>query len=251
MKKDQHVNTSMSKKSNSCMEDYIRNAYHREVDEITVVDEYNPSAKEPLNVHDYYFEYIRFIRNTITKINLGIDIILSDEFKEYVDSVLSHYNFDLVVGSTDSQENESVKDYLKRLLDNVTLYKDDIDVVSTRIDSVGGYETDLTRYQNIIDKILKVLIDNSIGIEVNSRIFEGSSEYTNIPSIQILKRYKELGGDIVTIGSYASSVEDLSLYFENVYNILENIGFNAISQFHKRVPEQIELKRLKEVVWKE
>ncbi|MCH5166619.1 MAG: PHP domain-containing protein [Erysipelotrichales bacterium] len=256
MKKDQHVKTSMADGANSCMETYIRNAGIRNVDEITVVDEFNPQDPEPLNVHDYYYEYLRFRINQLTTINVGLEVVLSEESKKDITEAVSKYNFDLVVGSTDPTPmsatcEDAYQEYLENVLENIRIYKDEIDVISSQIDMIStatnNPNIDLKPYQNIIDEILKTLIENNIGIEVNSSTFEDSGLINN-PSIQILKRYRELGGNIITIGSYACSVDDLSLYFEHVYKVLENLGFQAISQFHKHKPEQIEIKRFRRAV---
>ena len=254
MKKDQHVNSSMSKESNACMELYVRNARERQVDEITIVDEFNPTSLEPLNIEEYYFEYLRFMFNEITPINLGLEVVLSKNHEKKIREAIAAYKFDLIVGSTDPTSlSVSSKDicaeYLETVLANVRTYKNDIDVVRSQIDSFknsDGSRIKVSKYQDLIDEILRTLISNNIGIEVNSSSFEGLIPYST-PSIQILKRYKELGGSIITVGSYASTVEDLSLYFENVYKALKGLGFDAISQFHKRTPEQIELTRFKAV----
>lgn len=254
MKKDQHVNSSMSKESNDSMELYVRNARNKQVDEITIVDEFNPNALETLNIEEYYFEYLRFIYNEITPINLGIEVVLSSEHEKSIRDALSSYRFDLVVGSTDPKSlcdssEDKCMEYLETVLANVRKYGNDIDVVRSQIDSIRTNDNSgikLPKYQVLIDEILRTLISNNIGIEVNSSSFDGRVSFST-PSIQILKRYRELGGNIITVGSYASTVEDLSLHFENVYKTLEGLGFDAISQFHKRTPEQIELKRFKAV----
>lgn len=252
MKKDQHVNSSMSKESNACMELYVRNAKDKQVDEITIVDEFNPTSLEPLNIEEYYFEYLRFVHNEITPINLGLEVVLSKDHEKKIREALSSCKLDLIVGSTDPaslsvSSKDICKEYLETVLANVRKYRNDIDVVRSQIDSFkasDGSGVLLSKYQDLIDEILRALISNNIGIEVNSSSFGALIPYST-PSIQILKRYKELGGSIITVGSYASTVEDLSLYFENVYKVLEELGFDSISQFHKRTPEQIELTRFK------
>ena len=52
------------------------------------------------------------------------------------------------------------------------------------------------------------------------------------PNIEIIKRYKELGGKIITIGSDAHNSDDLSKDFDLVYDILRSLNIKEIAVFH-------------------
>ena len=238
MKKDQHVTAMISRKKSN-MEKYIRKASYMDVDEITVVDKFNPSDVEPLSVKDYYLEYLRFKHNELTDINLGVEVVLSSKFEEQIKTVIDEYPFDLVVGSMSLEDTTSasaLEKFLKDVLKNIEKYKSYVDVLSLPKFSFD-FTTFIENYAELIDQILEKLIENEIGIEINS------TRFTSILQ-GILKRYRELGGTIITLGSYAEVDYDLSLYFEYVYNILESIGYKTISQFHNHVPEQIEIRKL-------
>lgn len=53
-------------------------------------------------------------------------------------------------------------------------------------------------YSDLIDGILTHIIENEKGIECNTSGLRKALNATN-PSIDILKRYKELGGEIITV----------------------------------------------------
>ncbi|ETI69934.1 histidinol-phosphatase [Neobacillus vireti LMG 21834] len=55
-------------------------------------------------------------------------------------------------------------------------------------------------YQEIIQQILKKAIERNIGIEINSSGLRAGLKQT-LPSMNIIQLYKELGGEILTIGS--------------------------------------------------
>ena len=85
-------------------------------------------------------------------------------------------------------------------------------------------------YEEIIREILKAAIDRGKGIEINTSGFrQGFSE--PLPSIEILKWFHELGGEIITIGSDAHNAKHLGQGLEKGIDILRNVGFKAISTF--------------------
>ncbi len=65
------------------------------------------------------------------------------------------------------------------------------------------------------------------------------------PNIEILKRFNELGGRIITIGSDAHNIKDLASHFDVAYDLLESAGFDEIAVFHDRKPSFIKIKDLK------
>lgn len=91
------------------------------------------------------------------------------------------------------------------------------------------------KHYDIIETILKKLIDNGKGLEINTAGIRHGTHTTN-PSINIIKLYKELGGEIITTGSDAHKISDLSYKFEKTYNILKDLGFKYVCTFDKMVP---------------
>ena len=60
-------------------------------------------------------------------------------------------------------------------------------------------EYSYTDYADIIDEILKLLIEKEKGLEVNSAGLKYGLPFAH-PHPDVLKRYRELGGEIITIG---------------------------------------------------
>ena len=50
----------------------------------------------------------------------------------------------------------------------------------------------------------------------------------------MLERYKELGGEILTIGSDAHKAVDICSGFDKAYEILDYLGFKYVCLFEKR-----------------
>ena len=92
----------------------------------------------------------------------------------------------------------------------------------------------------IIEEILKTLISNGKGIEINTAGFKYGLGHPN-PHEKVLKLYHELGGEIITIGSDAHECKHLSYDFEKVPEILKNCGFRYYSEFTGRKAAMVKI----------
>ena len=61
------------------------------------------------------------------------------------------------------------------------------------------------------------------------------------PQEKILKRYRELGGEIITVGSDGHQPEHLAYDWEKAPDILRACGFNYFTEFHGRKAKMISL----------
>ena len=91
-------------------------------------------------------------------------------------------------------------------------------------------------YSDLIDACLKSLIEKGKGIEVNTSGFRYGINGT-YPSLTILKRYKELGGEIITAGSDSHKPEDTADHIDYAYSLIKEAGFKYVSVFRKQKPE--------------
>lgn len=92
-----------------------------------------------------------------------------------------------------------------------------------------------TDYQDITDEILKHLIENEKGIECNTSGLRKSLNATN-PAPEIIKRYRELGGELITIGSDAHTPGDIGAGFSAAAAILLDCGFRYYTTFEGGQP---------------
>jgi len=56
------------------------------------------------------------------------------------------------------------------------------------------------------------------------------------PNVEIIKRYLELGGKHITIGSDAHRLGAVGVYFDRVYDLLKSLNINEITVYEKRKP---------------
>ena len=102
-----------------------------------------------------------------------------------------------------------------------------------------GMDTGLTlaRHGERIEHLLKTIIQNGKGIEINcSGLRDGCGPF---PSPEILRLYKSLGGETITIGSDAHRPQDAAKCLAQGQEILKECGFQYIAVFTKRKPSYI------------
>ncbi|MBS7046501.1 MAG: histidinol-phosphatase HisJ family protein [Eubacterium sp.] len=103
-----------------------------------------------------------------------------------------------------------------------------------------SYEYNYKNFSDIIDEVLKKIIYNGKGIEINTAGLRYGLNATN-PSAEIVLRYRELGGEIITIGSDAHYSCDIGSGFDIAYDMLKSCNFKYYNIFRKRKPEFIQL----------
>ena len=102
----------------------------------------------------------------------------------------------------------------------------------------GDYPTpSLDRYQDHIHEILRLAIESGKGIEINT--WKGQTLEEWLP---ILKMYKEMHGEIITVGSDAHDPTPIGRGIRQVYQMMQDVGFRYVALYHDRKPDMIRLK---------
>lgn len=263
--KDCHVHTTLSHDGISSIADYIAYAPAIGVDEITFTEHYDDytgldTKLFPVNMAEYYDQYLQNHTNPKVKINFGIEIGLQPHIVNLVNHLTNQYPLDFIIGSSHItckkdvgsdpsffdgySRKENYLRYFSEVLKNI-LSHDQFDVYG-HLDYIvryGNYaETKIAyqEFQEILDEILKSLIKKGKGIEINTSGFRyglGSAH----PNPDIIKRYKELGGQIITLGSDAHKIQDVCSHFPAVLDMLEQVGYQELAIYHHRSPDFIKI----------
>lgn len=89
--------------------------------------------------------------------------------------------------------------------------------------------------RELFEDILKSVIEKGISLEVNtSGLRQGLGQ--TLPSTDLIKFYKELGGEMITIGSDAHNARDLGADIKNTAQLLKSLGFQYITRYKDRKP---------------
>ena len=97
----------------------------------------------------------------------------------------------------------------------------------------------LDRYGDQVEQLLRTVIDKGKGLELNcSGIRDGCGPF---PSEEILRLYRSMGGEIVTVGSDAHRPAAAAAAVREGHALLKACGFDYVSIFRHRQPEFIRL----------
>ncbi len=194
------------------------------------------------------------------KILHGIEIGEGFWHPEVTENILKTNKFDAVIGSVHAAKYEGLempysginfaeldkataKRYLNRYFDDmlIMLEKCDIDILAhltcplRYINGKYGMEISADAYTDKIDKILEYIIAHGIALEVNSScMFNGSAYAEFMPEERIIRRYKELGGYLITCASDAHIAENCANAFKQLYAFLSETGFENIYYYENR-----------------
>ncbi len=107
---------------------------------------------------------------------------------------------------------------------------------------IGKYKIDFdySRVQEELDTLLLTMIKNGKALEINTSGLRQDMGMT-IPDEKILRRYRELGGEIITVGSDAHSAYDVGAGVSEAINLAKSCGFDKLSFFVNRELMQIDI----------
>ena len=104
----------------------------------------------------------------------------------------------------------------------------------------GGADLDISRYDDIIAESFRLLIQNGKGIEINTSGYrQGYGD--SFPSLKYVKLFRDLGGEIISIGSDAHTVEDLGANIRDGMETALAAGFTRVCYYKNRQPHFMEI----------
>lgn len=268
---DMHMHTWFSTDSEACPRDMADEAVRKGLKTICFTDHFDKDDLEwgeegIFDVDAYFAEMQKLQEEYAGKLNIriGIELGLRTYLKDYYEELTKKYPFDFVIGSvhnvpykkdaegnilytdpaaeklfTDRTDKEAYRLMMETTLENVRT--SDCFQTLGHLDYVVRYgksrekEYSYTDYADIIDEILKLLIEKEKGLEVNSTGLKYGLPFAH-PHPDVLKRYRELGGEIITIGADAHKPEHIAYDFVKVEEILKSCGFKYYTEFFEQKP---------------
>ncbi len=104
----------------------------------------------------------------------------------------------------------------------------------------AGIQVDMAPFRDEIAEIFKTIIAKDKGIEVNTSGLRQS--YGDcFPTLEYLKLYHDLGGDILTVGSDAHTNADLGSGIDAGLDMARAAGFQCVCYFENRAPRFVPL----------
>ena len=272
IKADQHTHCNFSSDSDASPESMVVGAIEKGITHLCLTDhmdlDYPGTTKEePLfefNVADYFTALTPLKEAYRDKLYLGIGIELGlrpgrEDLNQQMHRLLSAYPFDFVLGSVHLLDNDdpyyesywqnrTAKDILSKYFSDMLTSLKEYD----NFDSLGHLDY-LIRYippycgekdyvfrehQEVMDEIFKLLISKDKALEINTAgLIKGLPCFH--PKLETLKRYLELGGTLITIGSDGHSPDKIATKFKETEELLRSCGISGYYVYKKRIPEYI------------
>lgn len=263
---DCHLHSSHSGDSDTPMEDMVLQGIARGLTTMCFTEhndfDYPESPDTPagmflLNTDPYLYDLARLKEKYREQIRLlfGVELGLQPELPQENAVYAKSHDFDFIIGSSHvchgrdpyypafyegRSEEEAYREYFESILENIRRFSN-FDVYG-HLDYVVRYgphrdqNYSYEKYRDLLDEILKLLLDRGKGIELNTGgIGSGMKDFH--PCMAVLKRYRELGGEIVTVGSDAHDTQHIGDSFDRASEVLKECGFKYYTVFEKRSPE--------------
>lgn len=258
---DCHVHSSFSGDSNMDGQEAVDTALELGLQGIAFTDHldidypnYDDVFLIDFDKYSDYFDLLKQNNNGKIKVIKGIEVGLQPHVIEESHEIVKKYDFDFVIASIhivdkldmhngdfclNKSRFQAYSRYFETVLENLEIY-DDYDVLG-HLDLVrryGCYDDKSIKYSEFsdyIDPILRKLISKGKGIEINTSGFRYGLNST-MPDSDILKRYKELGGEIVCTSSDAHTTSYIGYKFDYLKQMLLDAGFKYTAHFEERKP---------------
>ncbi len=253
---DYHMHSRFSEDGCSAPEDMCCQAIKLGIPEIGFTEHWDvgPYEKNPrfFQPEPWYAELQRLrelFADQLT-IRAGIEIAEPHLYPQPTAEVLTRVPFDFVLGSVHfvgphfmfdeayfrlHSADEVYRAYftevesLLRTADLDILSHLDIPVRTAK--PMFGY--DPTRYEDQIRRILRMVIDRNLALDVNAAGLRKTAQNL-MPDPLILKWYAGMGGKRVTLGSDAHSSSQVGLHLDTALEAVRLAGISYVTQFERR-----------------
>ena len=188
-----------------------------------------------------------------TKILKGIEIGMYEECHEPIRKVLSENTFDQIIASVHYIEQtdpyyggfyegkdwkEAYGSYLETIYREMT-WLQDFDIMGhyDYIVRYASYPVTSIRYRDfsdIFDEMFRYLIHEGKALEINTKSYQGYRGRLVGLDNDVLLRYREMGGEIISLGSDSHEPSRVGHSFHHFAALLRSLGFRWTAHYEAR-----------------
>ena len=263
---DTHVHSLFSTDSSTEMEEMVKKAVEEGLPHICFTDHIDydypvEGVKFDFNM-DEYFASIRGLKEKYSEkilVLAGIELGMQEHLVDRYEELLKKYPFDFVIGSQhlvdgsdpyypstfDGRTDAQIyRDYFEETLRDVKAFRGfdslgHLDYI-VRYGRFKTHSYTYSAYSDVIDEILKILVRRNKALEINTAGLRKQLGFPN-PSPDVLRRYRELGGTLITVGSDSHKPYSIGFGFEEAGELLKSCGFTHYAYYVNRKPVFVKL----------
>ena len=267
---DNHNHSTFSPDSTASVAELIAAAMEKGMGGIAITDHYDidaPSrdqefffdpAKQQAEIDRVTIEMAPQIQQTGFQVMKGIEVGLQPASMEKIKGFTSQYKFDTVIASIHFVDGTDPymgtyytdKDYRKAFINTLEVmystaqdYRD-FDILG-HYDYVARYspygpgcrDITMAEFGDWLEPILKFLAHEGKTMEINTKTYKNHKGYVPLLDTAILKRFREFGGDALSLGSDAHNPGRIGDEFEKYACIAKECGFRYLVYFKERKPQ--------------
>ncbi len=267
---DNHNHSTFSPDSVSSVEAAIRRAMELGLAGLAITDHYDIDA--PSRDQEFSFDPAEqqaeidrvvmelggdMLRNGF-QVMKGIEVGLQPGIMDKIKSFTSSYNFDTVIASIhfvdgtdpymgtyygDKEPFQAFSHVLEVMYQTAVAYRD-FDILGhydyvARYSPYGPGSRDITmaKFGDWIEPILKFLAQEGKTFEINTKTYKNHKGYVPTLDTAILRRFRELGGEALSLGSDSHNTDRIGDEFEKYAHIAKQCGFRYLVYFKERKPQ--------------
>jgi histidinol-phosphatase (PHP family) len=262
---DYHVHSTYSTDGHNTIMELCQSAVNKDIREIAITDHFEPYIGDvKCSYYDQkgYWASITKAKQAFKgklKIKLGVELGQPHLFPEVSSAILADFPYDYVLASAHKlpegmdvsevdyskiSEEEICSKYLGQLKELVNWGNFEcighLDLIKRYSAAVYKKNITLTCQYELLKEVLQLAILNGKGIEINTSGLRQAPKET-MPGLDVLRLYRELGGEILTMGSDSHFAQDVGKGLAEASDLAREAGFRFITVFNGRRPEWVSI----------
>lgn len=260
---DYHTHSRISPDAGTSMTDMARAAVAAGLDEICFTDHVEPIVWGSTELRDAYdwnaltaeFESAQRAMGKRIRLRLGIELGDAHWSFPHTERMMKRApELDFVIGSVhmlskrfdgmdlyyfDPRDEDEAREGIADYLENVQRLAEwggfsvlgHLTLPLRYLNENRGFHLTFDGFEEQVERVLRTLIQNGCGIELNTN--RGN---TPLPDEKWLRMYRELGGEIITVGTDAHSSRYVGCAVRERQRLLKDCGFARFCTFEKLRP---------------
>src|SRR3954452_11188429 len=253
---DAHLHTNLSPDSEVPIDTFASQAVERGIGEIAITDHLDFEPGAPAYRYVSFDERERTVREAAERwgerglvIRFGAEITWDSRWADDIRDHLRHHEYDFTIGSAhvyrgSPYEASNVASWVagRSLPEIIEPYFSEVEraIRSGLFDAIGHLDVvkrylaphvtaaDLAAAPELYEPPLHALLESGTALEINTSGLRQEAREI-YPPAHIVERFRELGGERITIGSDAHRADNFAWALDDGYRVATDAGFDALS----------------------